>query len=43
VAIASIALGIGANLLVFAIVDAVLLRPFPYRDPSNLVFDAARI
>ena len=38
VAILSIALGVGANLLVIAIIDAVLLKPFPYRDPSRLVF-----
>jgi predicted permease len=38
VAVFSIALGVGANLLVFAIIDAVLLRPFPYRAPSQLVF-----
>ena len=37
VAAATIALGIGAATVVFSIVDSVLLRPLPYRDPDDIV------
>ena len=36
-AVAMVALGIGASVAIFAFVDAALIKPLPYQNPSRLV------
>ena len=36
-AVFALALGIGATTVIFSVIDAVVLEPFPYRDANNIV------
>ncbi len=37
-ATAMVAIGIGASVAIFAFVDAALIKPLPYQDPSRLLY-----
>jgi hypothetical protein len=38
VSIVTLALGIGASTAIFSVIDNVLLEPFPYKNPGQMVF-----
>jgi len=42
VAVLSLALGIGANSAIFSLVDQLILKPLPIRDPPSVVLLAGR-
>jgi putative ABC transport system permease protein len=36
IAVITLSLGIGANTAIFSVIDALMLRPLPFREPDNL-------
>ena len=38
-----LALGVGANVVLFSLADAVMFRPFPFAEQNRLVIGAERL